>query len=128
VTHDFDDFDDFDTSYSILHCISSSCPIFSTIMSLAGKFVSPNEIECTDSKGAVQKLTARQFIVAVGGRPTPLECPGAELSISSDDLFMMVLHFGHPMPYLHISFTAAASCLTAPVLLPQHDVLITLSL
>lgn len=70
------------------------------ILILAGKFVSPNEIECTDSKGAVQTLTARQFIIAVGGRPTPLECPGAELSISSDDLFMMVNRFYHPLACL----------------------------
>lgn len=35
-------------------------------------------------------ITAGQFIIAVGGRPTPLECVGNELAISSDDLFMLV--------------------------------------
>jgi hypothetical protein len=97
VTHDFDT----SHSYSILHLIFL---LLSLIFSLTGTFVTPNEIECTDSKGAVQKLTARQFIVAVGGRPTPLECPGAELSISSDDIFMMVLHADYLMPCLCVSF------------------------
>ena len=27
-------------------------------------------------------------MVAVGGRPTPLSCPGAQYAITSDDLFM----------------------------------------
>ena len=34
-------------------------------------------------------ISAARFIVAVGGRPTPLECPGGELAISSDDLFSL---------------------------------------
>ena len=33
-------------------------------------------------------LTARRFLVAVGGRPSPLDVPGGELAITSDDLFM----------------------------------------
>ena len=37
-----------------------------------------------------QVITSARFVVAVGGRPTPLTCPGAEYAISSDDLFMLV--------------------------------------
>jgi pyruvate/2-oxoglutarate dehydrogenase complex dihydrolipoamide dehydrogenase (E3) component len=36
----------------------------------------------------VTTITAKKFIVAVGGRPTPLDCFGGELAISSDDIFM----------------------------------------
>lgn len=55
-----------------------------------GRFIGRNTLELTDSKGLVQEVTAEKFIIAVGGRPTPLECPGSELAVSSDDLFMMV--------------------------------------
>ena len=55
-----------------------------------GKFIGKNDIECTDSAGNVQILRSRNFIIAVGGRPTPLDCPGGELAVSSDDLFSMV--------------------------------------
>lgn len=58
-----------------------------TYLNKLGKFISPNQLECTDAKGNVQIISAARFVVAVGGRPTPLECPGAELAISSDDLF-----------------------------------------
>jgi thioredoxin reductase (NADPH) len=36
----------------------------------------------------LKTITAARFIIAVGGRPTPLQCPGAEYAITSDDLFM----------------------------------------
>ena len=39
-------------------------------------------------KEIVTTITSRRFVVAVGGRPTPLEIPGGDLAISSDDLFM----------------------------------------
>ena len=53
-----------------------------------GKFVGPNTLECTDKNGKVETITAARFVVAVGGRPSPLSCPGAEYAITSDDLFM----------------------------------------
>ena len=53
-----------------------------------GKFAGPNKLECTDKNGKVETITAARFVIAVGGRPTPLSCPGAELAITSDDLFM----------------------------------------
>ena len=60
-----------------------------------GKLTGQNEIECTDGAGNVEALTSRNFIIAVGGRPTPLECIGGELAISSDDLFSMVKEVSH---------------------------------
>ena len=39
-------------------------------------------------KEIVSTITSRRFVIAVGGRPTPLDIPGGELAISSDDLFM----------------------------------------
>ena len=58
-----------------------------TYLNKLGKFKSANELECTDAKGGVQIVTAARFVVAVGGRPTPLECPGGDYAISSDDIF-----------------------------------------
>jgi thioredoxin reductase (NADPH) len=52
-----------------------------------GAFTGPHALALTDKKGKVTSVTARRFIVAVGGRPRPLDCPGGELAISSDDLF-----------------------------------------
>lgn len=59
-----------------------------TYLNKLGRFLGPHELECTDAKGAVQIITAARFVMAVGGRPTPLDCPGAELALSSDDIFM----------------------------------------
>ena len=42
----------------------------------------------TDDKGASQVATADKIIVAVGGRPKyPSDVEGAQLGISSDDIF-----------------------------------------
>jgi hypothetical protein len=41
-------------------------------------------------QGKVQSISAQRFVIAVGGRPTALDCPGGELAITSDDLFMRV--------------------------------------
>lgn len=59
-----------------------------TYLNKLGKFVGAHELECTDNKGNVSTITAARFVVAVGGRPTPLNIPGAEHAITSDDLFM----------------------------------------
>ena len=46
-----------------------------------------------ETKEIVTTITSRRFIIAVGGRPTPLDVPvGGELAISSDDLFMKKVH------------------------------------
>jgi len=60
-----------------------------TYLNKLGRFVGPNQLECTDSRGKVDIITAARFVIAVGGRPTPLDCPGAEFCISSDDLFYL---------------------------------------
>ena len=54
-----------------------------------GKFKDAHTLEVTDKKGRVSEITASRFIIAVGGRPTPLECEGGELAISSDDIFAL---------------------------------------
>ena len=54
-----------------------------------GRLTGPNAIACTNKKGEVDEITARRIVVAVGGRPRPLTCPGAELCIDSDDIFSL---------------------------------------
>ena len=49
-------------------------------------------------KEIVTTITSRRFVIAVGGRPTPLDISvGGELAITSDDLFMKkvryILHY-----------------------------------
>lgn len=53
------------------------------------KFVDTHTIDAIDKKGDVVIMTAARFLIATGGRPTPLDCIGAELSISSDDIFAL---------------------------------------
>jgi thioredoxin reductase (NADPH) len=60
-----------------------------TYLNKLGKFVGPNTLEVVDKKGKKETITGARFVVAVGGRPTPLACPGGELAISSDDLFSL---------------------------------------
>ena len=61
-----------------------------TYLNKLGKFTSdPNTLEVTDKKGKVSTITAARFLVAVGGRPTNLDCEGGELAISSDDIFSL---------------------------------------
>lgn len=54
-----------------------------------GAFKDPHTIELTDKKGKTSTVTARRVVVAVGGRPKPLDIPGGEHAISSDDLFSL---------------------------------------
>lgn len=56
-------------------------------MNKLGRFVDSHTLELSDSKGT-KTTTAARFVIAVGGRPTPLSCPGGEFAISSDDIFM----------------------------------------
>lgn len=53
------------------------------------KFKDSHTIVATNNKGVETEITAARFLVAVGGRPTALECEGGELAISSDDIFAM---------------------------------------
>jgi len=52
-------------------------------------FKDAHTVEVVDKKGNVSEITASRFLVAVGGRPTPLNCEGGDLSISSDDVFFL---------------------------------------
>ena len=54
-----------------------------------GKFKDAHTLELTDKKGRISQITAARFIIAVGGRPNPLDCEGGELAISSDDIFAL---------------------------------------
>jgi len=60
-----------------------------TYLNKLGRFVDEHTLEVTDKKGKTSTLTAARFLVAVGGRPTPLDCPGGELAITSDDIFSL---------------------------------------
>jgi thioredoxin reductase (NADPH) len=52
-------------------------------------FKDPHTVELVDKKGRTNEITSSRFLVAVGGRPTPLDCEGADLAISSDDIFFL---------------------------------------
>jgi thioredoxin/glutathione reductase (selenoprotein) len=54
-----------------------------------GKFKDAHTLEVTDKKGRVSEITAARVLIAVGGRPTNLDCEGGELAISSDDIFAL---------------------------------------
>ncbi len=54
-----------------------------------GTFVDPHTIECVDRSKQVTRITGQHILIAVGGRPTQLDIPGGEYSITSDDIFSL---------------------------------------
>jgi len=52
-------------------------------------FKDPHTVEVMDKKGATSTITSSRFLIAVGGRPAPIDCEGGELAISSDDVFFL---------------------------------------
>lgn len=52
-----------------------------------GSFVDAHTLELWHPKKGTKQITARRVVIAVGGRPRALTCPGGELAISSDDIF-----------------------------------------
>ena len=53
-------------------------------------FVDSHTVELTDKKGKGEIVSAQHFVIAVGGRPTYPDIPGAkEFGITSDDIFWM---------------------------------------
>ena len=46
-----------------------------------GSFVDAHTVECTDKKGKRTRVTARRVVIAVGGRPKALDCPGGEVRL-----------------------------------------------
>lgn len=58
-----------------------------------GEFKDPHTLIATLKNGSKKELTAKNIVIAVGGRPHYPEIPGAlEYAISSDDIFSL----GHP--------------------------------
>jgi len=66
-----------------------------TYLNKLGRFTGPHSMEVTDSKNNKTTITAARFVIAVGGRPTPLNIPGGEHAISSDDIFSLSRSPGH---------------------------------
>lgn len=60
-----------------------------TYLNEYAEFVDANTLKTTNKKGKEKMVTAAQFILATGGRPRYPEIPGAELGISSDDIFSL---------------------------------------
>eukprot|EP01107_Rhizomastix_libera_P004453 TRINITY_DN174_c0_g1_i1.p1 TRINITY_DN174_c0_g1~~TRINITY_DN174_c0_g1_i1.p1 ORF type:complete len:566 (+),score=149.29 TRINITY_DN174_c0_g1_i1:49-1746(+) len=61
-----------------------------TYVNAYGTFVDAHTISCKKSDGSVSTITARNFVVATGGRPNyPKDLPGVEHVITSDDLFSL---------------------------------------
>ena len=52
-------------------------------------FKDAHTVEVVDKKGRSSTITSSRFLVAVGGRPAPVDCEGGELAISSDDVFFL---------------------------------------
>lgn len=60
-----------------------------TYLNKLGTFVDEHTIEVTDKKGHSSHITAARVLICTGGRPSPLDCDGGELAISSDDIFAL---------------------------------------
>lgn len=58
-------------------------------MNKLATFKDAHTVEMLDKKGRTTTVTSSRFLVAVGGRPSPLSCEGGELAISSDDVFFL---------------------------------------
>ncbi len=54
-----------------------------------GRFFNQNTIEvvCPKTKTILRKVSAKNILIAVGGKPKKLNIPGTDLSWSSDDIF-----------------------------------------
>jgi len=53
-------------------------------------FIDPHTIQTVDKKGKEKKISARNIIIATGGRPRYPDIPGAkEFGITSDDIFSL---------------------------------------
>ncbi|RYY83915.1 hypothetical protein EON63_10270 [archaeon] len=66
-----------------------SLPLGVTYLNMLGRFTDPHTLECKDKGGKTKVISAARFVVATGGRPTPLACEGGELAITSDDIFTL---------------------------------------
>jgi thioredoxin reductase (NADPH) len=60
-----------------------------TYINALGTFVDSHTLEIVNAKGIKSNVSFSRCIIAVGGRPSPIDCPGGDLSISSDDVFSL---------------------------------------
>lgn len=60
----------------------------STFFNAKGRLAGPHTVEFQE-KGNQRQITGRYILVAVGGRPKYPSIPGAELAITSDDIFQL---------------------------------------
>ena len=60
-----------------------------TYLNKLGTFIDEHTIEVTDKKGRSSQITAARVLICTGGRPSPLDCEGGDLAISSDDIFAL---------------------------------------
>ena len=60
-----------------------------TYLNQLGTFRDAHTLDVIDKKGKTGTITAARFLIAVGGRPSPLDCEGGEMAISSDDIFSL---------------------------------------
>ena len=67
----------------------SLCEKNITYSNKLGRFIDPHTLEVTNKKGDVSNITSSRFLIAVGGRPSALDCEGGDLAISSDDIFSL---------------------------------------
>jgi len=64
--------------------IKAKCKYFNAYAS----FVDPHRLQLRKANGDVSEITADKIVIAVGGRPSMPDIPGArEFGISSDDIF-----------------------------------------
>jgi len=54
-----------------------------------GSFYDERTISTIDHEGQTAMITADNIVIAVGGRPRQLSCPGSEHCITSDDIFSL---------------------------------------
>ncbi len=61
-----------------------------TYLNAYGSFIDPHTLAATKKNGKIETITANRFLIAVGGRPSYLDVPGAEeCCITSDDVFSL---------------------------------------
>ena len=64
----------------------ANCTYFNAYAS----FVDPHRIQLRKANGDISEVTADKIVIAVGGRPSMPDIPGArEFGISSDDVFSL---------------------------------------
>jgi len=99
-----------------------------TYLNKLATFKDNHTIECVDKKGRISTITASRFLIAVGGRPTPLSCEGGELAISSDDVFALPKHPGKTLcvgaSYISLECAGFLAALNADVTVAVRSILL----